>query len=46
MAPCIAPCRHSCLVPVDVTSVPCKYVFVDITIDLEHFLSTIKLNFK
>ncbi len=36
---------HSCLVPVDVTGLPCLYVFVDITIDLEHAAETIKLNF-
>lgn len=28
---------HSCLVPVDVTHLPCLYVFVDIQMDLEHF---------
>ena len=34
---------HSCLVPVDVTSdVPCIYVFVDIKIDVEHLIETIR----
>lgn len=33
---------HSCLVPVDVTRVPCMYVFVDIKMDLQHFLATVR----
>ena len=34
---------HSCLVPVDVTSdVPAIYVFVDIKIDVEHLVATIR----
>lgn len=33
---------HSCLVPVDVTTIPCLYVFVDIQIDTEHLVETIK----
>lgn len=34
---------HSCLVPVDVTGrVPCIYVFVDIRIDVQHMLETIR----
>eukprot|EP00798_Chlamydomonas_sp_ICE-L_P011764 gene11764-8953_t len=37
---------HSCLVPVDITSVPCLYVFVDIGIDLDHLVSTVRLNFE
>eukprot|EP00877_Chromochloris_zofingiensis_P009316 jgi/Chrzof1/4638/Cz14g21010.t1 len=37
---------HSCLVPVDVTNIPCLYVFVDIQIDLDHMVETIKLNFQ
>lgn len=37
---------HSCLVPVDVSSIPTMYVFVDIKIDLEHFLESVKLNFR
>jgi 2-(3-amino-3-carboxypropyl)histidine synthase len=36
---------HSCLVPVDVTSIPCLYVFVDIAIDVDHLVDTIRLNF-
>jgi 2-(3-amino-3-carboxypropyl)histidine synthase len=36
---------HSCLVPVDVTGLPCLYVFVDIQIDMEHCAETIQLNF-
>lgn len=36
---------HSCLVPVDVTSLPCLYVFVDIQIDMQHCMDTIRLNF-
>ena len=33
---------HSCLVPVDHTTVPCLYVFVDIKIDVEHLLESIR----
>ena len=33
---------HSCLVPVDHTTVPCLYVFVDIKIDVEHLLASIR----
>ena len=33
---------HSCLVPVDVTTIPCLYVFVDIQIDIHHLVETIK----
>ncbi|CAI7847714.1 unnamed protein product [Closterium sp. NIES-54] len=36
---------HSCLVPLDHTAIPCLYVFVDITIDVPHFIDTLKLNF-
>ena len=36
---------HSCLVPVTTTTVKMLYVFVDIKIDNEHFIETIKLNF-
>lgn len=36
---------HSCLVPVDVTALPCMYVFVDILIDIDHFVATVELNF-
>ncbi|KAG7663934.1 DPH1 [[Candida] subhashii] len=37
---------HSCLVPVDVTSIKVLYVFVTITIDETHLIKTIKLNFE
>eukprot|EP00252_Welwitschia_mirabilis_P006991 TRINITY_DN1798_c0_g1_i1.p1 TRINITY_DN1798_c0_g1~~TRINITY_DN1798_c0_g1_i1.p1 ORF type:complete len:466 (+),score=64.61 TRINITY_DN1798_c0_g1_i1:261-1658(+) len=37
---------HSCLVPIDHTRIPCLYVFVDIQIDLQDFLETIRHNFK
>ncbi len=33
---------HSCLVPVDVTTVPCMYVFVDIKMDVEHLVASIR----
>jgi len=36
---------HSCLVPVDITSIPCLYVFVDIAIDVEHLVGSINLTF-
>lgn len=36
---------HSCLVPVDVTSIPCLYVFVDIQIDVDHLIDSIQVNF-
>jgi 2-(3-amino-3-carboxypropyl)histidine synthase len=36
---------HSCLVPVDITSIPCLYVFVDIQIDIDHLVDTVRLNF-
>jgi len=36
---------HSCLVPVTTTAIKMLYVFVDIKIDNEHFIETIKLNF-
>jgi 2-(3-amino-3-carboxypropyl)histidine synthase len=32
---------HSCLVPVDVTTLPCLYIFVDIQVDVAHLLATI-----
>ncbi|KAJ8761293.1 hypothetical protein K2173_001349 [Erythroxylum novogranatense] len=35
---------HSCLVPIDVTKIPCLYVFVDIRIDVDCLINTIKLN--
>ena len=38
---------HSCLIPVDQTSgIKMLYVFVDIKLDLLHFIETISLNFK
>lgn len=38
---------HSCLIPIDRTSsVKFLYVFVDIKIDPEHFIETIKFNFN
>ncbi|KAK9845182.1 hypothetical protein WJX84_000625, partial [Apatococcus fuscideae] len=37
---------HSCLVPVDITSVPCLYVFVDIKFDVQHLIDTIRHNFE
>ncbi|KAE9612845.1 hypothetical protein Lal_00027765 [Lupinus albus] len=37
---------HSCLVPIDSTTIPCLYVFVDIKIDLDHFVDTVRLNFQ
>ncbi|KAJ1914081.1 Diphthamide biosynthesis protein 1 [Mycoemilia scoparia] len=36
---------HSCLVPVNVTTIKTIYIFVEIGIDLAHFLSTVKKNF-
>jgi len=33
---------HSCLVPVDVTSLPCMYVFVDIKMDTQHFIDSLR----
>ena len=34
---------HSCLVPVDMTSlVPCIYVFVDIKIDVQHLVDSVR----
>ncbi|XP_057973522.1 uncharacterized protein LOC131161635 [Malania oleifera] len=37
---------HSCLVPVDSTTVPCLYVFVEIKIDVDRLIETVKLNFN
>ncbi|KAL4394693.1 hypothetical protein AHAS_Ahas02G0177500 [Arachis hypogaea] len=37
---------HSCLVPIDSTTIPCLYVFVDIKIDVSHLVDTVKLNFE
>ena len=37
---------HSCLIPVDVTKIKTLYVFVDISIDASHLLSTLERNFS
>ncbi|KAB5582610.1 putative diphthamide synthesis protein-domain-containing protein [Coniochaeta sp. 2T2.1] len=37
---------HSCLIPVDVTKIKTLYVFVDISIDTTHLLSTLEHNFS
>ncbi|KAH8906619.1 diphthamide biosynthesis protein 1 [Coniochaeta sp. PMI_546] len=37
---------HSCLIPVDVTKIKTLYVFVDISIDTSHLLSTLEHNFS
>jgi 2-(3-amino-3-carboxypropyl)histidine synthase len=37
---------HSCLIPVSVTSIKTLYVFVDIGIDVRHFLATVEKNFQ
>ena len=37
---------HSCLIPVDQTTIKMLYVFVDIKIDALHFIETLKFNFK
>lgn len=38
---------HSCLVPIDITQgIRCLYVFVDIKIDVRHFIETVQFNFK
>ncbi len=36
---------HSCLVPVDVTGIPCLYVFVDISFDVDHLCESVRHNF-
>ncbi len=36
---------HSCLVPVDVTRMPCLYIFVDIRFDEAHLLACVRANF-
>ena len=36
---------HSCLVPVDVTSIDCLYVFVDIAFDVAHLSDCVRANF-
>lgn len=37
---------HSCLVPIDVSSINMLYVFVDITIDVTHLIASLKQNFQ
>ena len=37
---------HSCLVPIDVTTIKMLYVFVDISIDVNHVVETILANFS
>lgn len=36
---------HSCLVPISETCVKTLYVFVEINIDMDHYLKTVLLNF-
>jgi len=36
---------HSCLVPIDITSIKVLYIFVTIQIDEKHLLNTLRLNF-
>jgi 2-(3-amino-3-carboxypropyl)histidine synthase len=36
---------HSCLVPVDVTTLPCMYIFVDIRFEEAHLLACVRANF-
>ena len=37
---------HNCLVPVDVTTMPCMYVFVDIKFDTAHMVACVRENFQ
>lgn len=37
---------HSCLIPVDVTTIKTLYIFVDIRIDTQHLLATLERNFQ
>ncbi|KAL1999782.1 hypothetical protein VTN02DRAFT_3989 [Thermoascus thermophilus] len=37
---------HSCLIPVDVTTIKTLYVFVDISIDTSHLIATLERNFQ
>ncbi|GAM84390.1 hypothetical protein ANO11243_023840 [Dothideomycetidae sp. 11243] len=37
---------HSCLIPVSVTQIQTLYVFVDISIHVEHLVATIERNFR
>lgn len=36
---------HSCLVPIDTTTIKTLYIFVEIAIDAEHLANTVRLNF-
>ncbi|KAL1992789.1 hypothetical protein VTN49DRAFT_3545 [Thermomyces lanuginosus] len=36
---------HSCLIPVDVTTIKTLYIFVDISIDTSHLIATLERNF-
>ncbi|CAE6412399.1 unnamed protein product [Rhizoctonia solani] len=36
---------HSCLVPIDTTTIKTLYIFVEIAIDSEHLTNTIRMNF-
>jgi 2-(3-amino-3-carboxypropyl)histidine synthase len=37
---------HSCLVPIQHTVIPCLYVFVEITIDVQHLVDCVDLTFS
>lgn len=37
---------HSCLIPVDVTTIKTLYIFVDISIDTTHLIATLERNFQ
>lgn len=37
---------HSCLIPVDVTTIKTLYIFVDISIDTQHLIATLERNFQ
>ena len=37
---------HSCLIPVDVTTIKTLYIFVDIGIDTSHMIATLERNFQ
>ncbi|KAI9142717.1 putative diphthamide synthesis protein-domain-containing protein [Paraphysoderma sedebokerense] len=37
---------HSCLIPVNITTLKTLYIFVDIQIDVNHFIDTIRYNFS
>lgn len=37
---------HSCLIPVDVTTIKTLYIFVDISIDTSHLIATLERNFQ